>query len=250
MRRATLPTVAAAATVALLAAGCASTRSLFDPAAARERQAEVDRRIVELEKQVTKSTLEIERLRRQVERLEADAATAPQREGAKAEAPAPGEVPEPAPPANPVAAEPIEESDLDLAPAGAAPAGGEVGEYEAALRLLRDGRPAEAEKALTAFLAAHPTSDLDDNAWFWIGESRRVRQDSAGALAAYRSGVERYPEGNKTPDALYRIGSCLRLEGDPAKADEVWRELVRRFPGTAAAERAREELGSGAPGPS
>ncbi len=249
MRQVTLPTAAAAAAVVLLAAGCASTRSLFDPAATRQREAEVDRRVVELEKQVTKATLEIERLRQQVERLEANAGTATARDGARAPAPAPDTAPDTAAPATPGAAEPIEESDLDLAPVDAAPAGGEVGEYEAALRLLRDGRPAEAEGALTAFLAAHPTSNLDDNAWFWIGESRRVRQDVAGALAAYRSGVEGFPEGNKTPDALYRIGSCLRLQGDAAKADEVWRELVRRFPGAAAAERAREELGSGAPGP-
>jgi tol-pal system protein YbgF len=240
--------LAAALLVLPLATGCSSTRALLDPSAARQRDAEVDRRILELEKQVTKSTLEIERLRRRVEQLEADAAPAPAATAPAAAAPPAGDqgVAAPAPAAAP---EPIEESDLDLAPASAAQGGGEVGEYEAALRMLRDGRAADAEKALSAFLAAHPTSDLADNAWFWIGESRRVRQDLPGALAAYRSGVESYPEGNKTPDALYRIGSCLRLQGDAAKAGEVFRELVRRFPGTAAAERAREELGSGPTGP-
>ncbi|KAB2962096.1 MAG: tol-pal system protein YbgF, partial [Thermoanaerobaculia bacterium] len=145
----------------------------------------------------------------------------------------------------------IEESELeaDTPVAATEPGtGGAAGEeYERALRLLRDGSVAEAESALAAFAAAHPTSDLADNAWFWIGESRLVRDDVAGALAAYRNAVESYPEGNKTPDALYKIGQCLARQGDAARAAEVWRELTRRFPATAAAEKARDALG-GTPG--
>lgn len=259
------------APLALLALGCASTEPLFDTGQTRARQAELERRLLELEKESVRSRLELERLRRRLAELEATgsasalgaAAAAPEAapEGAETRVSAPA-------PATPTAAElavapdpspdpGIEESELEeatsstqpaappAAPPAAQPAGASDEDYERALRLLRDGHPAEAEAALTAYATARPTSELADNAWFWIGESRLVREDVAGALTAYRTAVESYPEGNKTPDALFKIGHCLARQGDRATAEEVWRELVRRFPDTAAGERARDALGPG-----
>jgi tol-pal system protein YbgF len=137
----------------------------------------------------------------------------------------------------------IEESELEesaLVAAAPAPPGG--GSYENGLRLLRDGQPEAAERELAAFAAAAPDSDLADNALFWIGESRWVRGDAAGALAAYREAIDRYPEGNKVPDALFKLGVAPAATGAGDSAREAWAELVRRFPDTAAAERARERL--------
>jgi tol-pal system protein YbgF len=135
----------------------------------------------------------------------------------------------------------IEESDLveEQAAASAAP---EAASYENGLRLLRDGRPAEAERELAAFALASPDSDLADNAWFWIGESRLARGDAEGALTAYRDAIDRYPDGNKVPDAMFKLGVAFEAAGDPAAAREAWGELLRRFPGSTAAERARERL--------
>jgi tol-pal system protein YbgF len=233
----------------LLALGCASGGSLAGSTApASDRQAALERRVLELEKEAVRARLELERLRRRVAELDAAAAPAPTPPPAP-EAPAP--LPPAAPPAPSTAASELEVSDLEE-PGESAPAtapetrapGTEGGDYEAALRLLRDGHAAEAESALAAFVAAYPASDLADNAWFWIGEARLVRQDTAGAAQAYRAAIEKYPNGNKIPDALFKLGHCLALAGDEAGAAEVWRELVRRFPGTVAAERARDRLGA------
>jgi tol-pal system protein YbgF len=244
----------------LLALGCASTEPLFDPGQTRARQDELERRLLELEKESVRSRLELERLRRRLAEVEAT--------GAAPAAATPSAVPEvagtaqpsPAPAAAQLAAAPepspdpgIEESELEEETPSAPPAtqpatqpaAASDEDYERALRLLRDGHPAEAETALTAFATARPTSELADNAWFWIGESRLVRDDVAGALTAYRTAVETYPEGNKSPDALFKIGHCLARQGDSARAEEVWRELLRRFPDTAAGERARAALGPG-----
>lgn len=231
-------------------AGCASLPLESDDAGAR--RAEAERRIVELEKEATRSRIELARLRERVARLEGRAA---EPAGGVASPPAavsrapvaPASEPGSPPPSGPPA---IEQSDLEVTeppaptpPADAAPpSDAESAEYESALRLLRDGDAAAAEQALAAFVAAHPASELADNAWFWIGEARLVRQDVDGALAAYRTAVETHPEGNKTPDALFKIGHCLALKGDTARAGEVWSELARRFPQTAAAERALEGL--------
>lgn len=231
----------------LLVVACASRGPILDPGVpAKDRQADLERRVVELEKEAVRSRLELERLRQRVAEL-ATAAGAAQPETAAPATTTGTEPPAAPPPLRPA----LEESDLEepsaKAPAGtfAAPApGSEVADYEAALRLLRDGHAAESEGALEAFVAAHPSSDLGDNAWFWIGESRLVRQDLAGAAQAYRTAIEKYPDGNKIPDALYKLGHCLALEGDEAGAAEVWRETVRRFPGTVAAERARDRLGA------
>ena len=236
------------APLALLASACASGDvPLFDPGASRARQDEIERRLFELEQESVRSRLEVERLRRRLAALEG-AAAAPVAPGEPAAAPAAAPPVETAEAAAPRPPAEIEESELDAempaaAPPAAAPPVTPEEQYEQALRLLRDGHPAEAEAALAAFAGAHPASDLADNAWFWIGEARLVRDDVAGALAAYRTAVETYPMGNKTPDALFKIGHCLARQGDAATAGEIWRELVRRFPDTAAAGRAREALG-------
>jgi tol-pal system protein YbgF len=233
-----------------LLAGCAS-----GPFARRGEppvDPRVERRLLAAEREATKARLEVERLRVRIAELEARLGGAP-----RAEAPAPAAAaaprPEPLPPSAAVAS--IEESELEepagataaspAAPAGAAGASSddEAAAYERALAPLRDGRAGEAESALQGFVTAFPASELADNAWFWIGEARLMRQDTRGALGAFRTGVERFPAGNKTPDSLFKIGHCLALEGDAAGAAEVWRELARRFPTTAAGERAREALG-------
>jgi tol-pal system protein YbgF len=245
----TSPRSAAGATAVLLAtlgavalAGCASGPFARETG---RTDPEVARRLLELEKEATRSRLEIEHLRRRLAALEA-----PSPEPARPAAP-PVPAPEPppravSPPPPPAIVSAIEEAELEPElPRAAAPGGApdEAEAYERALRLLQAGDPEASEAALREFLAAHPDSDLADNAWFWIGESLLVRDQVDAALTAFRTGVERHPEGNKTPDALYKIGLCLERQGDPDRSAEVWQELIRRFPQTVAAERATEALG-------
>ena len=232
----TLTRTAAAAAVCLGLAGCALDPAYRPPSESEE----LVRRLVELERQVTKSRLEIERLQQRVADLEtrpqaAEAPLAPP-SGAVAGETLAGEGPLSAPP--PRAA--IEVAEL----AEESPQAPESGEpsYEEGLELLRDGRSEEAERVLRTFADAQPDSELADNAWFWIGESRLARHDLDGAVEAYRTTIERYPEGNKIPDALLKLGHALAERGERNAAREVWSELVERFPATAAAERAKGRL--------
>ena len=55
--------------------------------------------------------------------------------------------------------------------------------------------------------------------------------------------MERYPAGNKVPDALLKVGACLAALGDGESAATVYRELVARFPDSTAGETARQRLG-------
>jgi tol-pal system protein YbgF len=224
--------------IGLVGAGCAEAPHLTT----RSEAASNEQRMLELERQAVRSRLEVDRLQQRVAELERELAqrtapTPPPAVERPATTPAPQASPAPASRAN------VEESDLDeLPPSVVATVGAS---YEAALAALRDGRPAEAESRLRAFVAANRDSDLADNAWFWIGESRAVRGDNAGAIEAYRTTIETYPEGNKVPDALLKLGLALESQGDRSSAREVWSELVKRFPTTAAAETARVRLASG-----
>jgi len=236
--------VASAALTVGALAGCSAMPRLIsaDDLAAR------DRRILELEREVGKARDEAAALRRRVTDLERELEARPVE-------PPPAAV---APPTAPVDLEPlaapparveVEESDLiDAEPAtGGAPAptaeSDSDSSYEAALVALRDGRTEEAERLLIEFAEGSPSSDLADNAWFWLGESRAARGDHASAIDAYRTAIDRYPEGNKVPDTLLKLGVALANVGETGPAREAWQELVRRFPTTAAAEAALEKLG-------
>ena len=247
----------------VLLAGCASTTGARSPWSAASEHDELERRLLALERQATRDRLEIERLQRRVAELEstgtgraARSVAAPSRPAVAAPVPpappandAPATVapaPEtltPAPSVGPGLSPTIEESELEEAVIAAPPSPAGAS-YESGLRLLRDGQPEAAERELQAFALAHPDSDLADNAWFWTGESRFARGDAAGALEAYREAIDRYPEGNKVPDALLKLGAALEATGERESAREAWSELVRRFPDTVAADRARSELAS------
>jgi len=235
------PVAPALLALALLASGCASL-PFGGGGDAAARRAEAEQRIYELERQAVKSRLEIERLERRIAELEARAGGTSPAAARPAAAAAPIEAPPELPLAPPATAAVIEESELGHDEPGEAAPASEQEAYDRALALLRAAEPARAESAFADFLSAHATSDLADNAGFWIGESRLARGDSAGAVAAYRDTIERYPGGNKVPDALYKLGHALALGGDSEAARLVWRELAERFPASVAAERALERL--------
>lgn len=114
--------------------------------------------------------------------------------------------------------------------------------YDRGYTLYHQGRYLDAEASFQRFLQSHPSTELSDNAQFWIGESRYARGDIRGALAAFRETLQRFPEGNKVPDALIKEGDCLTSLGDRDGARSRYDEVIRRFPSSAAAIMAEERL--------
>lgn len=242
---------------ALAAGACASSGPYWsreDQAAAA--RAELEERITRLEAQLAAATernaalqSKVETLQQEVDRLRNPTAAAAPPPGASG--PLPGLAPDPAPIGDERSR--IEQSDLDEPAPGpgapgadrAAPEEGPGQElYDRSLDALQQQRLTEAAAGFTRYLTAHGDSDLADNAQFWLAECALRRGDTAAALAGFRAVVERYPEGNKVPDALLKVGFCLAALGDPESAGEVYREILRRFPETAAAETARQRLGT------
>ena len=148
--------------------------------------------------------------------------------------------PTPEPPTTAAPAAPPGGSSDSTVPVIAGSGGEEL--YDQGYSLFHQQKYPESERAFRLFLSRYPTSDLADNALFWIGESRWARGDFAAALDSYTTTVEQYPDGNKVPDALLKAGRCLENLGQTSRAARTFEEVVLRFAGSAAAITAQERL--------
>ena len=62
------------------------------------------------------------------------------------------------------------------------------------------------------------------------------------AAPEFRAVVQRWPTGNKAPDAMLKLGFTLAAQGKTAEARTMLRELPSAYPHTEAARLAEERL--------
>ncbi|MCU0975301.1 MAG: tol-pal system protein YbgF [Steroidobacteraceae bacterium] len=125
----------------------------------------------------------------------------------------------------------------------AAPAGGDpVAEYQAAFQFLKEGRYAEARQGFASFLAAHPGHELSENARYWLGEAHYVERQYPQALAAFEDVIREHPQGRKLGDAMLKAGYCLYELRRDAEARRWLERVMRELPGTPAAREAGARL--------
>ena len=111
-----------------------------------------------------------------------------------------------------------------------------------AVRKLNDGRHAEAETDLLAFVAAYPRHSAADNALFLAGLVREVRGDCAGALQLFESVPLKYPAGDAVPQAQLERGRCLRILGRKDEAKSVLKQLAMEHPHASETAQSRQLL--------
>lgn len=122
------------------------------------------------------------------------------------------------------------------------PQGDDRANYQAAFDLLKDGKYPETISAFKQFLTTFPTSELADNAQYWLGEAHYVTKQYPDALRYFRTVLEKYPDSRKTPDALLKIGFCnYELKNWP-EARSSLSQVVQRFGDTTAARLASQRL--------
>jgi tol-pal system protein YbgF len=117
-----------------------------------------------------------------------------------------------------------------------------VAEYQRLVAALRAGRHDEAIAGLRRFVARHGKTAYADNAQYWLGEAYYDRKDFARAQREFERVAERFPGGNKVPDALLKAGYCRVALGEIGAAREVLGRLLEEFPGSAPAALARRKL--------
>jgi tol-pal system protein YbgF len=122
-----------------------------------------------------------------------------------------------------------------------APAGpGEL--YRRSLESLRGGHHAEAEAGFREFLRLFANHDFADNAQYWLAECYYDQKDYPTAVREFRRVMEKYPQGNKVPDALLKLSFCHLALGSTEVAKQTLEQLVHSYPGHGAATLATAKL--------
>ena len=125
--------------------------------------------------------------------------------------------------------------------------------YRQSLQILGQGKHDEAADGFREFLRRFPGHDLADNSQYWLGECAYDRKNYSTAVREFRRVVERFPRGNKVPDAMLKIGFCYLALGSVEAGKQTLEQLVRSYPRheTAALAAARlaelERTGSAIP---
>ncbi len=102
--------------------------------------------------------------------------------------------------------------------------------WSEAVQKLNQGRHAEAETDLLAFVAAWPRHSAADNALYLAGLVRESRGDCAAALPLFESVPRKYPAGDAVPQALLERGRCLLILGRKDEAKTIFNQLEREHP--------------------
>ena len=118
------------------------------------------------------------------------------------------------------------------------------GAYQAAFKLLKEGRYEEATAAFETYLQTFPNSEFSDSAQYWLGESYYVQRSYEDAVLAYSKLLEDYPESRKTAHSLLKLGYSYQELGEINEARSRLDEVRNRFPGTTPARLADERLRS------
>jgi len=114
--------------------------------------------------------------------------------------------------------------------------------YEKTLEYYWDGRYDEAIAGFKKFLTLYPSSDLADNAYFWIGECHRASEKYEEAILAYQKVINDYPKANKVPSAMLHQALAFEKIDDKTTAQLVYKKLVKEYPKSKEAEIARKRL--------
>ena len=115
-------------------------------------------------------------------------------------------------------------------------------DYQKYLDAARAGNHDYAAQGLRSFLDQHPGHELADNAQYWLAETYYARKRYSLALVEFEKVVDRYPRGNKLPDALLKVGYCQAQLGKRADAIAILRRLVRSYPASGPAVLAKSKL--------
>ncbi|MBM4254713.1 MAG: tol-pal system protein YbgF [Deltaproteobacteria bacterium] len=157
-----------------------------------------------------------------------------------AEAPQVAAVPPPPtpPPPPPVLSLPLEDEIL------LAKESPEVQEdYRGAWQALNGQQYDKAIQQFRTFQRKNPTSELADDAQYWIGESYFTRRDYNRAILEYND-VLKYRKGDKVAAALLRQSQAFVEIGDKTDARLILQKLINDHPNSRQAKEAREKLQS------
>lgn len=113
--------------------------------------------------------------------------------------------------------------------------------YPAALSSFNDHQYEVAFTRFAEIVAAAPTSDLADNAQYWMGECYYGLGKFRQALVEFTK-VFAYQGTEKDDDAQFKIARCHLALGEKGEALAAFQKLLSGYPDSEYAERSRREI--------
>jgi tol-pal system protein YbgF len=125
------------------------------------------------------------------------------------------------------------------------PTGSSMDSYNAALRDYRSGKMDLGVSEFNDYLRCFGNTDYAPNAQFYIASYHFGQHDYETAVREFDMVLEKYPDNNKSPDALLYKGRALaQLPGHKTEATNEWIDLIKRYPRSDAAKLACDDLKS------
>ncbi len=114
--------------------------------------------------------------------------------------------------------------------------------YDLNLAAFKEGAYQEALDGFTNFRKEYPKSDLADNAQFWIGECYTALGEYERAILAYQEVIKKYPKGNKAPSAMLRQAVAFNELNDKKSSRLLLKKIIRKYPNSSEARIAKSKL--------
>jgi tol-pal system protein YbgF len=114
--------------------------------------------------------------------------------------------------------------------------------YQAAYRDYQRGNYDLAIEGFREFLESYPTSDMADNASYWIGESLFSQKKYREAIGQFDAVVNQYPQSDKVPGALLKKGYAYINVGERAQGVVQLQYVLHEHPRSQEAALARQKL--------
>jgi tol-pal system protein YbgF len=133
-------------------------------------------------------------------------------------------------------------TELVVPPPPATPGEDPVQVYQSAYRDYQRGNYDLAISGFQDFIARNPSSDLADNAAYWIGESLFSQKKYREAIQQFDSVVTKYPQSDKVPGALLKKGYAYIATNEKAKGIVQLQYVVHEHPTSQEAALARQKL--------
>lgn len=103
--------------------------------------------------------------------------------------------------------------------------------YDAALGDYRAGKYDLAVQEFADYLKYYGNTDFAPNAQFYIAMIHFVQASYEAAIKEFDMVLEKYPDNNKTPEALlYKGRALVKLPGHKTEGGNEFMEVIRRFP--------------------
>ncbi|HXQ11536.1 MAG TPA: tol-pal system protein YbgF [Caulobacteraceae bacterium] len=147
----------------------------------------------------------------------------------------------PPPPAQPAPGDNGAAANTDQTQTAPADQGDPKTAYAHARQLLLDGDYPGAQAAFQAYVDQYGSTPQAAQARYWLGETKYVQEDYAGAAAAYIGATKGWPQTAWAPDAVVKLSLSLLELNRPADACAALGEFDRHYAKSGGAAKARAD---------